>query len=165
MNWYPTNNYYLMSHFNQPNIERKNCLWTKTYESLSEMCIVQHVEMKSVFTFQPKKTTSSYDCKKCKACCKVLNIPFKDQKPTIMLFGVDGTHCFARKTRRDYEKEKNHLHIWRNFSANHIQAHPNLNQKRRKLFHLWYNRVDNPLVDTVNQNFIYILILYTFSLH
>ena len=22
--WYPTNNYYLMSHFNQPNIERKN---------------------------------------------------------------------------------------------------------------------------------------------
>ena len=52
------------------------------------------------------KTTSFYDCKKCKACCNVLNIPFKDQKPTIMLFGGDGTHCFARKTSRDYEKEK-----------------------------------------------------------
>ena len=50
------------------------------------------------------KTTSFYDCKKCKACCHVLNIPFKDQKPTIMLFGGDGTHCFARKTSRDYEK-------------------------------------------------------------
>ena len=35
------------------------------------------------------------DCKKCKAWCLVLNIPFKDQKPTIMLFGGDGTHCFA----------------------------------------------------------------------
>ena len=23
-----------------------------------------------------------------------------------MLFGGDGTHCFARKTNRDYEKEK-----------------------------------------------------------
>ena len=39
------------------------------------------------------KTTSFYDCKKCKACCHVLNIPFRDQKPTIMLFGGDGTHC------------------------------------------------------------------------
>ena len=55
-----------------------------------------------------KKTTSFNDCKKCKACCNVfvLNIPFKDQKPTIKLFGGDGTHCFARKTSRDYEKEK-----------------------------------------------------------
>ena len=52
------------------------------------------------------KMTSFYDCKKCKACCHVLNIPFKDQEPTIMLFGGDGTHCFARKTSRDYEKEK-----------------------------------------------------------
>ena len=50
------------------------------------------------------KTTSFYDCKNCKACCHVLNIPFKDQKPTIMLFGGDGTHCFARKTSDDYEK-------------------------------------------------------------
>ena len=50
------------------------------------------------------KTTSFYDCKKCKACYHVLNIPFRDQKPTIMLFGSDGTHCFARKTSRDYER-------------------------------------------------------------
>ena len=52
------------------------------------------------------KTTSFCDCKKCKACCNVLNIPCKDQKPTIMSFGGDGTHCFARKTSRDYEKGK-----------------------------------------------------------
>ena len=56
--------------------------------------------------FSTDKTTSFYDCKKCRACCNVLNIPFRDQKPTIMLFGGDGTHCFARKTSRDYEKEK-----------------------------------------------------------
>ena len=80
-------------------------MWTTKYKRLLEMCIVQHVEMKSVFTFQSKKMTSFYDCKKCKACCPVLNIPFKDQKPTIMLFGNDGIHCFARKTSRDNEKK------------------------------------------------------------
>ena len=53
--WYPTNSYYLMSHFDEPNMEGKNCAWTTKYERLSEMCIVQHVEMKSLFTFQPIK--------------------------------------------------------------------------------------------------------------
>ena len=94
-----------MSHFKQPNIEIKNCVSTTTYERLSEMCIVQHVEFKSVY-ISTKKTTSFYDCKKWKACCNVLNIPFKDQKPTIMLFGGNGTHCFARKTSRDYKKDE-----------------------------------------------------------
>ena len=51
------------------------------------------------------KKNSFYDCKKCKACCHVLNIPFKDQKPTFMLFGGDGTHCSARKTSRGYKKK------------------------------------------------------------
>ena len=50
------------------------------------------------------KTTSFYDCKKCKACCHVFNIPFMDQKPKIMLFGGDGIHYFARKTSPDHEK-------------------------------------------------------------
>ena len=52
------------------------------------------------------ETTSFYDRKRCKACCNVLNIRFKDQKHTIMLFAVDGTYCFARKTKHDYDKEK-----------------------------------------------------------
>ena len=42
-----------MTHFNHPNMERENCVWTKKYERLSEMCIVQHVQ--SVFTFRPIK--------------------------------------------------------------------------------------------------------------
>ena len=55
-----------MSHLNQPNIERKNCVWTTKYERLSEMCIVQHVEMKSVFTFQPIKRLVSTTVKSAK---------------------------------------------------------------------------------------------------
>ena len=52
------------------------------------------------------KTTSFHDCKKCEACCHVFIIPSQDQKPTIMLFGRDDNHCFARKTSRDYKKVK-----------------------------------------------------------
>ena len=55
-----------MSHFNQPNTDKKNCLLTTMYEGLSEMCIVQHVEMKNVFTFQPIKRLVSTTVKSAK---------------------------------------------------------------------------------------------------
>ena len=60
---------------------------------------------KSIYN-STNKTTSFYDCKKSKAYCNVLNNRFKVQKAIFILFGGDGTHCFARKTSRDYEKEK-----------------------------------------------------------
>ena len=53
-----------MSHFNQPNMERKKCAWITKYEKLSEMCIVQHVQ--SVFTFQPIKQLASTTVKSAK---------------------------------------------------------------------------------------------------
>ena len=95
-----------MPFFNQPNIERKKCVWTTKQKRLLEMCIVQHVEMKIVFTFQPRKRLVSPTVKRANPAAKNLNIAFKDQRPTIMLFGCDGTHCFARNTSRDFEKEK-----------------------------------------------------------
>ena len=55
-----------MSHFNQPTIERKNCVWTTKYERLSEIGIVQNVEMKSVFTFQTTKRLVSTTVKSAK---------------------------------------------------------------------------------------------------
>ena len=47
---------------------------------------------------------STYQCKQCKACNRVLNIHFKDQKPCVTLFGW--TYCFRKKTKLDYQKEK-----------------------------------------------------------
>ena len=47
---------------------------------------------------------STYQCKQCKACSHVLNIPFKDQKPCVTLFGW--TYCFRKKTKLEYQKEK-----------------------------------------------------------
>ena len=80
-----------------------------------------------------------------------------------MLFVADGTHCFARKASRDYGK-RSHPHFWRISSASHNQAQPNQSRKRQKLSHLWQNAVDTPLVDAVDQKFILLLILNTFSL-
>ena len=103
---YPTNNCSIMSLFNQPNIEKKVlCVDNKVQEIIGVVyCPTCRIE-KCIY-ISTNKATSFYDCKKRKACCHVLNIPFKDQNLTIMLFGGDGTHCFARKTSRDYEKEK-----------------------------------------------------------
>ena len=82
---------------------RKKELCDKVRETIGEVYCPTCRNEKCVY-LSTNETTSFYDCKKCKACCHVLNIPFKDQKPTIMLFGGDGTHCLARKTSSDYEK-------------------------------------------------------------
>ena len=120
-----------MSHFNQSNKQRKTCVLTTKYERLSDMCIVHNVGMKSVFTFQPMKRLVSTTVKSAKLAAAFRNFPFKAQKPTIMLFGVDGTH-FLPETRVATSK-KNYLHFLGSFSGNHNQAHPNLNQKKVKM--------------------------------
>ena len=61
-------------------------------------------------------------------------------------------------------KEKNHLPMWRSFSAYHNQPYPYLCQKKQESFYSWYSGVHFPLVDTVNQKIISCLIVYTFSL-
>ncbi len=51
-----------------------------------------------------KINKSTYECKQCKACTHVLNIPFKDQKPCVTFFGW--IYCFRKQTKLDYQKEK-----------------------------------------------------------
>ena len=85
--------------------KKEVCVDNKVQETIGDVYSPTCRNEKCVY-ISTNEMTSFYDCKKCKACCNVLNIPFKDQKPTNILFGGDGTHCFARKTSRDYEKEK-----------------------------------------------------------
>ena len=85
--------------------KKEMCVDNKVRETIGDVYSPTCRNEKCVY-ISTNKTTSFYDCRKSKACCNDLIIPFKDQKPTIMLFGGDGTHCFARKTNRDYEKEK-----------------------------------------------------------
>ena len=85
--------------------KKELCVDNKVRETIGDVYCPTCREGKCVY-ISTNKTASFYDCKKCKACCNVLNIPFKHQKPSIMLFGGDSTNCFARKTSRDNEKEK-----------------------------------------------------------
>ena len=85
--------------------KKEMCVDYKVRETIGDVYCPTYRNEKCVY-ISTKKTTSFYDCKMCKTGCHVLNIPFRDQKPTIMLFGGDGTHCFARKTSRNYEKGK-----------------------------------------------------------
>ena len=106
MNLVPNKQLLLNVPFQSTNYRKKELsVDNKVRESIGDVYCPTCRNEKCVY-FSTNKTTSFYDCKKCKACCNVLNIPFKEQKPTIMLFGGDGTHCFARKTSPDYEKEK-----------------------------------------------------------
>ena len=85
--------------------KKELCLDNKVRENIGDVYCPSCRNEKCVY-ISTNKTTSFYDRKKYKTCCKVLGFTFKDQKPTIMLFGGDGTNCFARETSRDYAKEK-----------------------------------------------------------
>ena len=106
MNLVPNKQLLTIVPFNQPNIEKKElCVDNEVQEAIGGVFCPTIRNEKCVYT-STNKTTSFYDREKCKVSCHLSNIPFKDQKPTNMLFGGDGTHCFARKTSRDYEEEK-----------------------------------------------------------
>ena len=56
------------------------------------------------------ETTSFYDCKKCTACCNVLNIPFKDQNRQLCCLAVT-VHIALPERRVAIPKKENHLHF------------------------------------------------------
>ena len=147
--WYPTNNYSFMPHFNQPNMERKNCAWATKYERLSEMCIVRHVEMKSVFTFQPIKRLVSTTVKSAKPAATfwIFLLRTKNRQFCCLVVTV---HIALPERRVAITKKESHLHFWRNFSANHNQAHPNLNEKRTNWVKIWNKRIRFPLADDLS---------------
>ena len=161
--WYPTNNYYLMSHFNQPNMERKNCAWKTKYERLSEKCIVQHVEMKSVLTFQPIKRLVSTTVKSAKPAATFWIFFLRTRNRQFCCLVVT-VHIVLPERRVAFTKKESHLHFCRNFSANDNQAHPNLNQKRTNRNQIWNKRIRFPLADDLSHLLNFSIILFNFNL-
>ena len=101
------------------------------------------------------RTPSFYDCKKCKTCCHALNIPFKDQTPTIMLFSGDGTHCFVRKASCDYEKLKA-ISIFKEISPPITAKHIRTWTKKGRSYYIWGIIVSTPhwLIQFTKTSFI-----------
>ena len=70
-------------------------------------------------------------------------------------------HIALRESWDAETKKKNHLLSWRSFPPNNNEAHPKGRQKGRN--RSIYGRILS-MVGTINKEFIYILILYTFSI-
>ena len=85
------------------NKRKKLCVDNKVQETIGDVYYPTCRNEKCVY-ISTNKTSCFYEGIIRNACSHVLNIPFEDQKPTISLFGGDGTHCFPRKTSRDYKQ-------------------------------------------------------------
>ena len=74
-------------------------------------------------------------------------------------------HIVLQETWIVTTKKKNHLHFWRSLSANHNQAHPNLNQKRTNRVQIWNKRIRFLLADDLSHILNFHIILFNFHLH
>ena len=68
------------------------------------MCIIQHIQSRKVFTFEPKNVLVSLTISSAKPALTCLIPHFLDRKPTNILFGGNVTTCFSRKRSCDYKK-------------------------------------------------------------
>ena len=107
---------------------------------------VQNVKTRSVFTFQPITTSSLHDCKKGKANCYVLDIPFKEKSRHWSFSGSDGTFRFAK---RKLATTKSHLIFQRTFSVTRKLPQPNFSRKNPNWFHNWQKTCWAP-IDWIN---------------
>ena len=92
--------------------------------------------MKSVFTIQPIKLLVSLSVKSAEPAATFLLLILRTKNRHLWCLAVR-VHIVLQGRRIATINKKNHLHFWRNFSANHNQAHPNLNQKRLKWVQIW----------------------------
>ena len=90
------------------------------------MCVVQHLEMKSVFTFQPIKRLVSTTVKSAKPAVLLWIFLLRTENRQLRCLAVM-VHIVWQERRVAATKKKNHLLFRRNFSANHSHPH----QKRQ----------------------------------
>ena len=152
-----------MSNFNQANIERKNCVWTTKYERVSEMCIFQQLELKSVFTFRPMKRLVSTTVKSAKPAATFWIIILRTKNRHLCFLAMT-VPIVLQERRVAITKKKNPFLFWRSFCANHKQAHPNPIQKRLKWVQVWNKRIRFLLADDLSGIFNFQIISFNFNL-
>ena len=123
---------------------------------------VQHAQTRFLFTFGTTKILVSTTLESAKSALTCLMFHWLYQNRQKLCSGGNGTHCFARKMSRDYEKRKPSPFL-RNFFCQSQSSTPEI-LPRKKSFLFWHTRVNLPLIDRVNQNFLIRLILNIFSL-
>ena len=85
--------------------KKELCVYNKLRETIGDVYCQTYRNEKCVY-ISTNETTSFYDCKSGKPAATFWIFPWRTQNRHICCFFCDGTNCFARKTSRDYEKEK-----------------------------------------------------------
>ena len=81
-----------------------------------------------------------------------------------LCFSAVTVHIVLQERRVTTTKKKNHLHFWRNFSANHNQADPNLNQKSLEWVQIRNKSIRFLLADDLSDIFIFQIVSFNFNL-
>ena len=81
----------------------------KVHEAIGDVYCPTCRNEKSVY-ISTNKTTSFYDCKKCKACCHILNIPLRTKNRQLCCLGVT-VHNILQERRVATTKTKSRLHF------------------------------------------------------
>ena len=118
------------------------------------MCIVKHVEMKSVFTFQPMQRLVSTTVKSAMPAVTFWIFVLGTKNWQLCCLAVT-VHIVLPERRVAITKKESHLHFWRNFSANHNQVHLNLIQKSLKWVPIRNKRMRFLLVDDLSHIFFF----------
>ena len=148
-----------MSHFNKPNMETKICVWITKCEKLSEMCIVQHVEMKSVFIFQPIKRLVSTTVKSAKPVATFSIFVSGTKSRQLCCLGV------SLLCKKDESRVRKTISIFEEISPPITTKHNRTsNKKRLKRVQTWNKRIRILLVDNLSKIFIFKTILFNFNL-
>ena len=120
--------------------------------------------MKSMFTFQRKKRLIFTTVKSPKPAATFWIFLLRSKTDNYVVWRWKYT-LLCQKDESRLQKKKNHLHFRRNFSANHNQAHPNLNQKRTNQVQIWTKRIRFILADDLSHIKNFYIIFFSFNLH
>ena len=162
MNMVPNKQILLNVQFRPTNYRKKNCVWTTKYEKLLEMCIVQHVKMKSVFSFPPLKRLISTTVKSAKIAATFWIFLLRTKKRQLCCLAVT-VHIVLQKRRVATTKKKKHLLFWR-ISTPIRSKHSHPRQNRLNWVQIWKKRIRFFLADNLSDIFFFQIFLFNFNL-
>ena len=131
---------------------KQECVYVRVWKEKDENCYECLQNQKYVYARVWKnmmKTVSNV----CNAGCATTSWTFhlRTRNRTLRCLVVMARTALSERWVATTKMET-HLHFGGNFSAYLNQLHRHLYRWNRKSIHLWYNRVDSPLVDTVSKN-------------